>query len=268
MTYTANSSCCYSQSFSTFSNPALIIKFLAFGKGILSSSSQKKKGLVRKQDNEVKNSNYTRNIFRRNYQRAGMVESKTNSHVTLCITARNANLHLSGFHVESHEKLKSGQSLWHGFLNCLLQRNWRLWALEQHIQKLCWCSTLFFRWAITDLNSYHCVTFQRRGTSETCSTDIYSCFSCGCGSLDHICRKLALTWWFFEKSPGEKRKIWKKRQETASAIVALLHTPRAPLCAHPGPDQTRSQSKQSSWDHPLRSCSALISCFQLTLIQG
>lgn len=54
--------------------------------------------------------------------------------------------------------------------------------------------------------THHCVTSQRPGTSETCSIDIYSCFSYGSGSSGHTCRKWALTWLFFEKSPAGDRK--------------------------------------------------------------
>lgn len=101
------------------------------------------------------------------------------------------------------------------------------------------------------------MTFQRRGTSETCSTDIYSCFSCGCGSLDHICRKLALTWWFFEKSPAEKRKTWKRDARNCQCHRGPApHTQSTSLCTPwPGSDGFPKQAKLLGPSSPLLLCS-------------
>lgn len=103
--------------------------------------------------------------------------------------------------------------------------------------------------------THHCVTFQRPGTSETCSTDIYSCFSYGCGSSGHTCRKLALTWLFFEKSPaGDRKKIPKTMGKDAGNCQG-----------HPGASspiqntcQVDFQRKASSSYHPLLFCSYLL----------
>lgn len=136
-----------------------------------------------------------------------------------------------------------------------------MWACQQHIV------VLMFH-AISQMKTrnptctHRCVTSRRPGTSETCSTDIYSCSSYGSGSSGHTCRKWALTWLSFEKSPAGDRK--KNMEKDAGNCQG-----------HPGPSpptqstcQVDFQRKPSSSDHPPCSCSALISCFPLSLIQG
>lgn len=140
------------------------------------------------------------------------------------------------------------------FLNSLTPiSKLRTWAPQQHTQQLCWCSMLFFRWSTaggSSMCTHHCVTFQQLGISETGSTDICSCFSYGSGSSDHTCRKLALTWLFFEKSPAESRK---KTMEKDAGNCQCHAGPCAPTL---NTWQVNFQGKQSSCCHPLCSCPA------------
>lgn len=83
--------------------------------------------------------------------------------------------------------------------------------------------------------TYHYVTFQRQGISGTCSIDIYSCFFYGCGSSGHTCHGSALTWWFFEKSPGVNTEARKRTPETAVSSSPHLPSedkPKAPFWTH------------------------------------
>lgn len=119
------------------------------------------------------------------------------THVTSQNKARKANLHLCEFGVKAISN--NGEAPKARAISLVV------WAFQQHIVVL--MSHAVFQVKIWIPRCTHrCVTSPRPGTSETCSTDIYSCFSYGSGSSGHTCRKWALTWSSFEKSPAGDRK--------------------------------------------------------------